>query len=299
MNVGAHLSKRKSILQTLEYAFENGLPTFQFYIASPRGYKVQIPPMQDIIDSRALIKKKSSALNTNVVVHGCLLYNLCSSKEDQLEKTVNGLQLELDIVAGFGGKGVVVHPGSHPNREYGLKKIAESITEVLSSYSSTTQQIADSLNISVNELCEQRMIILENCAGEGNKLAKDLDELHTIIEYIPEKLRKHVGVCIDTAHLHSAGDWDISCEMGIYAFFNAFEHILGWDRLTLVHLNDSKVPFDCKRDRHEAIGDGTIFKDRDVFVEILTRCSDIPMIMELPVPSEPYIMLARLLMNVK
>jgi deoxyribonuclease-4 len=40
-----------------------------------------------------------------------------------------------------------------------------------------------------------------------------------------------------------------------------FDRYIGLDRLTSLHLNDSKEPFGSHRDRHENIGDGQIGYD--------------------------------------
>lgn len=292
-HVGCHVSKARTILETIERMIYENLHTLQFYLSSPRGYKCPVPSLDDIYDTRTLLKEV--APSARVYVHACLLYNLCSRNEEQLQKTLDGLQLELDIAAGFGGHGVVVHIGSHPNRQEGIRMIASSIVDVLTSYTSTTTNIAKRIGLSVHQLSRERRLLLECCAGEGNKIGKNLQDFKEILALIPRELHHNVGVCIDTAHLHSAGDWDLSLPNGVDNFFKAFDAEIGLQYFKLLHLNDSKVPFGARRDLHEAIGSGTIFQEMDTFVDVLRTCHNnkIPMIMELPVPSEVYIGLAR------
>ena len=45
------------------------------------------------------------------------------------------------------------------------------------------------------------------------------------------------------------------------AYGSSFDRILGLESLRVLHLNDSKHPFDSHKDRHELIGDGTLGED--------------------------------------
>jgi deoxyribonuclease-4 len=61
---------------------------------------------------------------------------------------------------------------------------------------------------------------------------------------------------------------------------------LGWDRVHVIHTNDSKVPFGSRRDRHEQIGRGYI--GEKAFHRILThpKLRDKAFILETPVEQE-------------
>jgi deoxyribonuclease-4 len=90
-----------------------------------------------------------------------------------------------------------------------------------------------------------------------------------------------VGVCLDTCHLWGAG-YDLATEAGYQATFEAFERLVGLDRLRVFHVNDSKKPLGSRRDRHEHIGQGTI--GRAAFRRLVndTRFDALPMILETP-----------------
>jgi deoxyribonuclease-4 len=62
----------------------------------------------------------------------------------------------------------------------------------------------------------------------------------------------------------------------------AFDEIVGLDRLRIIHVNDSMKEFGSKRDRHEHIGQG--FIGLDGFRNIVNdrRLKNIPMILETP-----------------
>lgn len=324
-NIGSHVCKQKTIYETVKSKVDQRLHILQFYLASPKGYSIACPEVDDLLKVNQFLKDNPQV---NVFVHTCLLYNLNGKTdidaidtilqkaknkvaatvkvekirdtfERNLGKTINGLTLELDICAALSYHstrgGGVVHIGSGVNREKAIRRIAKTCEDVLTIITHHTERIAKALGITADELSAKRMLILECCAGEGNKIGKNLQELKQIIDLIPSYLQSQVMVCIDTAHLHSAGDWDISTPQGIRNFFNEFDRVLGKRKLQLVHLNDSKVPFGAKVDRHEMIGMGTIFHDQQTFVETIKIAKEweVPMVMELPGPSAPYIELAR------
>ena len=64
-----------------------------------------------------------------------------------------------------------------------------------------------------------------------------------------------MGVCLDTCHLLASG-YDIVSEQGFQKTFREFERLVGFDRLRVLHGNDSKRPLGSRVDRHEHIGEG-------------------------------------------
>ena len=126
-------------------------------------------------------------------------------------------------------------------------------------------------------------LLLENTAGQGTSLARNLDEIKVIIDNVDEGKRSHIGVCIDTCHLYAYGDYDLSKITEVDRFFAEFEEKLGIDRFTLLHLNDSMCPMKSKKDRHACLGDGLIWGDSfESLVYLLDLCQKhgIPMVLE-------------------
>lgn len=277
---GFHVKKYPTIYQTYFKNImgrEDCISAIQIYIASP---KTKAPPKfsyEDLAISRKFIENHKEIY---VVVHGCLFYNLAGTvagKSDRnyeqiLSSTLYSLTAELDFAVAMGrpggiGVGIVVHPGSRKNREEGHLEVAKSIEYVLTKKTPEITKIAKDLSISEEEGVSRRKIILENCAGEGTKLCGTLREIAFVIENVPEKLRKQVKVCIDTAHSFGYGDYDWGKIEEIDRFYEEFDSLIGIDSLELFHLNDSKIsddkrlnaPFGSKKDRHEHIGFGYIF----------------------------------------
>jgi deoxyribonuclease-4 len=99
------------------------------------------------------------------------------------------------------------------------------------------------------------MVLMETTAGTGTALGSQFEELARLREAIPADVRDRVAYCADTCHLYSAG-YDLVGDFD--GVWGAFDRILGLGALRVLHLNDSKHPFNSHKDRHELIGDGTL-----------------------------------------
>lgn len=266
---GLHMKKEKTLIETVLKILNVEIGCAQIYISSSKSYKVAYMDYKDIRLTKNLLKYAQFPL----YIHGSLVYNLngnvnIDTIDDKikkaktekslqkwidvknkipwnLEQTKKGLIEELDLCAEFGGQGVVVHIGSGENRKKAIKRIADTINYVLDGN-------------------KNRRIILENSAGEGNKIGGTLEEIAEIINLVSENKKNQVGVCIDTCHLFQAGEYDISQKREIERFFKDFDDKIGIKKLRLIHLNDSKKEFGCHRDLHEDLKKGYIFKDENL-----------------------------------
>ena len=64
-----------------------------------------------------------------------------------------------------------------------------------------------------------------------------------------------LGVCLDTCHLIAAG-YDLTSDRGYRETMTAFGRHVGFDRLHVMHLNDSKRPLGSRVDRHAHAAQG-------------------------------------------
>lgn len=268
IRLGFHIDKEKTLLKTFENVKSTPLRSYQIYISNSRSFKPPLLRESDIVD----LQEAHNLLERNmkyVAIHGCLLYNMCGSTQhrqdprfnEKLEATSTGLTSELDIGVGL-NSGVVVHIGSCKNKQKGIYTIAQTINSVLTRNTEYSKKLSKSLQIPVDEFKKRRKIILENSAGEGTKIGSNLNEISEIIHLTNEELRDQIRVCIDTAHIFGAGQYDFGDPESVVQFYSDFDQKIGLKYLELFHLNDSRVPFNSKKDRHENLGIGHIFGDR-------------------------------------
>jgi deoxyribonuclease-4 len=76
--------------------------------------------------------------------------------------------------------------------------------------------------------------------------------------------------------MHAAGH-DLSTARGFAATLRAYAKA---GRVGLLHVNDSRDPAGSKRDRHEAIGRGTIGRDAFAALFSTPAVRDVPMVVE-------------------
>jgi deoxyribonuclease-4 len=122
-------------------------------------------------------------------------------------------------------------------------------------------------------------LLIEGTAGAGTSLGGTFEELAEIRGRIPARLRKRVGVCLDTCHLFVAGYDLVNDFDGVWT---KFQKVLGFNLLGCIHLNDTNSGLGSHLDRHEVIGKGRL--GVDVFRRIMTdpRLRALPKIIETP-----------------
>jgi len=275
--IGAHIPISKTLLQTIKDAINSGMYSFQFFLGSPQSFKRRHLSSDDI--------KESIQLTTHypmcIFSHAPYIFNLAGSKASlawngdttQDQKTmsaINELSYELSILANFKVNGVVIHPGCFKDRTKGLKTIGQSINKI--------------------EFKENSKLLLETSAGQGDTLATSFLEIKTILENVIPNKRKYVGVCVDTAHIWGSGEYEINKIEEVDRMFSDFDNILGKEKFGLLHLNDSEVKFNSKKDRHSCISEGYIWKeDITSFIYLMNECKrrKIPVVLE-TIPEDVY-----------
>ena len=197
------------------------------------------------------------------VAHDSYLINLSSPDRRLWRMSQRCFQGELERCCALGLDFVVTHPGNATDGdlEAGLERNAAGVTESLEAIEGPTR------------------VLLELTAGTGTTVGATFENLRSILEQIPEEQRHRVGACFDTCHAYSAG-YDL---VGDYdEVWTTFDEIIGLDRLGLIHLNDSKHPFDSRKDRHETIGKGTLGAEPFRRLMLDGRLANVPKVLETP-----------------
>ena len=221
---------------------------------------------------------KTAIADTDVTAlnaHDSYLINLASPHRTLRARSLESFVCELRRCKALGLASLVSHPGNFmDDRASGLARNADAITEALSRVPGRVR------------------VLLETTAGSGTALGANFEELGEIIARVPARLRRRVGVCIDTAHIFAAGYDIVNHYDDVIA---RFDDVVGLDRLGAMHLNDSKVPLGSRRDRHELIGEGAI--GEAAFRRIMTdaRLAHVPKLIETPKLDEPEVTDRRML----
>jgi len=120
-------------------------------------------------------------------------------------------------------------------------------------------------------------LLIEPTAGGGAALASGAASLGAYLDVLGRDER--IGVCLDTCHMHAAGH-DLSTPASFAAALRAYGRAAGRGGIGLIHVNDSRDPAGSKRDRHEAVGCGTI--GRAAFGALFTTpvSRRVPMVVE-------------------
>ena len=260
LKIGFHVSIIGRIDEAVDRAVEIGCNTFQLFTRNPRSWKAEELKPDEIRD---FIEKVEKYDMQPIFAHMPYLVNLASPRPKIYMLSKMTLKTELERCRILKIPYLVTHLGSHlgAGREKGLKRIIQAINEA---YDSTNSEV---------------MLLLENTAGMRNSIGSTFEEIKYIIDNL-----KHpdlVGVCFDTAHAYAAG-YDLRTRRAVEDTIHRLDRIIGFERLKLVHLNDSRGGLGSHIDRHEHIGLGNIGEDG--FRAILkSRLSRLPLILETPI----------------
>lgn len=262
--MGFHIPKMKTMYESFARLINTPLRSYQIYLGNSRKWGPPEADLDDLMKTRNLLIRNCKTS----FIHASLLYNMAGSTDDiidpnynfKLNNTRKSLLRELDIGTHIGA-GVVVHIGINKNTEAGIQTIANTINTVLVDNDDFSINVAKNLEIPLYEFKKTRKLILENSAGEKNKIGSSLEQIAQIIDLVDDDVRDQVGVCIDTAHAFGAGQYDFGSPDQVVKFYDDFDNIIGLERLSLFHLNDSRVKYGQKADRHENLMLGYMFSD--------------------------------------
>lgn len=102
--------------------------------------------------------------------------------------------------------------------------------------------------------------LLECASGKNNQLGHTWEDLRKLYEVLD---KSKVGLCIDTQHAFSAGISNFENHESIVQVWENTEYINSHG-ISMLHLNDSCVPFGNGNDRHAPLGKGYIWgKEQD------------------------------------
>jgi deoxyribonuclease-4 len=245
VHIGPGLSDDNELLDggPLARAAEMDADGVQIFLTDPQSYATPKPRP----DAEAL--RSSDAL---VVVHAPYMLNVATTNNRIRIPSRKLLAAHAQASAAIGAFGMVVHGG------HVLAKDDPAVG--VDNWRKTFDYQAKDGGFPLP-------ILLENTAGGGNAMTRDLDALARLWDAIGDF---GAGFVLDTCHAWAAG-WDLETAV------DDVRAITG--RVDLVHLNNSRDPQGSSRDRHAPLDDG------EIPTELLfgvARSAGCPVVLETP-----------------
>jgi deoxyribonuclease-4 len=216
MRIGAHVRSDDPI----QAAADRDADLVQMFLSPPQSYKAPKPRS----DRDALI-----ASGLPIYVHAPYVMNPASPNNRIRIPSRKTLDQIMEAAGAIGAVGVIVH-GGHVGDD-------EDVTVGFERWRKLFEYADGGW---------EAPLLIENTAGGGNAVARELQNYGPLWEEIGEF---NVGVCLDTCHAWAAGE-DLATAV------DTLRTLAG--RVDLVHCNDSRDPHNSRRDRHTNLGRGRI-----------------------------------------
>ena len=241
--VGAHISREKTIIKTMENIKNAGGNSLQIFVSNPRS--TSLVNIENYLTISSDIKKYLNENNFKLIIHSPYVINIAS--ELKINKRTLPIEEcywiklilhELIIADLIGSEGVVLHVGKFVKQSYkdGLDNMKNSIEFILDN------MIFKKLNTK---------LIIETPAGQGTELLTDLNDFVDFHNSFSKEQQRYMGMCFDTAHTWALG----------YELDEAFKILFSKTNaknVILIHLNNSLVSKGARKDRHAVMLNGTI-----------------------------------------
>lgn len=257
-DIGLHLRLTENFTHVAHKAVELQLSVFQCFLLNQKTMRLMQPTSQDV---KAFIALRDHF--KDLFVHATYWTNFASLQDISLHI----FKRELGVAKRLHFNYIIIHPGSAK----GAKSKQEGLDCLITR-----------LNAILKHEHELR-IVLENTAHGGLSVGGDLYDFKYLLERCdyPEKL----FFCIDTAHAHVWG-YSLATVQDQQIFFNTIAQTVGFERIVLVHLNNTDQVCSSHLDRHVALEQGvldiTILKNFILHPQLM----HVPIIMELPVSDQ-------------
>ena len=259
MLYGAHVSTAGGITNAIPRAVDLGCAAIQIFTQSSRQWK---PTSHDPALLAAFGPLATAAGIGYAICHAIYFINLASLEDEIYDKSVAALTNTVGIAAQIGAD-VCFHVGSH--RGNGL--------------AATMPRIQAGLEAAFEVLAPDTWLLLENSAGAGDTIGRDVGELAAVIK---ASGHPRIGLCIDTCHIYVSGI-DLRDADTTDRFLDDVDHQVGLGRLRALHVNDAAAGLGSNRDRHANMLEGELGEQIGVFLSH-PALQALPAILETPGP---------------
>ena len=226
------------------------------------------------------IKKIKKILSSfkNIFIHASYKINIGSelilSNNNFYNIGIDIIINEIKIAKYIGSNGIILHLGKN------TKKILND------------ENVYNNMVIFIIELFKklkkQKLlfnILFETPAGQKGDICFDLNEFVKFISSFKNmEFYNYINICIDTCHIFQAG-YNLNDDKILNDVFEIFNPV--FNKVKLIHLNNSKYDFNNKKDRHEQINKG--FINISSLKKIINNFNGIPLVLETEGPYEKQI----------
>lgn len=267
ITVGAHISSGGSFPGALDAMSALGGNALQVFSRNPRGGRARALPDREAAEFRR--RREDLGIRT-AVLHAPYTVNLASSRPDIREFGTRVVAEDLVRGSLLGAEFLVMHPGSHGGQgvDEGLSLTARCL---LSAWEQASAQA---------EPGDLPAVVLENMSGSGTEIGGDFGHLDRLVDLVDRA--PWLMFCLDTAHAHGAG-YDLSRGDGRQRLLADWEDEIGFERMVMVHFNDSLAAAGSHRDRHAILGEGQIGRGGLTALLGEEAIRTLPLIIESPV----------------
>ncbi len=262
LKIGSHVSMskgKKYLLGAVQEALSYNANALMIYTGAPQNTK-RVSTSDMMISEAHQLMEENNIEKESIIIHAPYIVNLANGNAQKRRFAIEFLKEEYKRTAEFGSKIMVLHPGNH------LKE--------------TNKKAMDWIIKGLNEIIQPELgviIALETMAGKGTEIGINFEQLKYMIDGVEKQA--YIGVCIDTCHVHDAG-YDIKSDFD--SVLDEFDNIIGLDKISVLHINDSKNELGSGKDRHENVGKGFIGEKTLIKIVNHPKLNGIVKILETP-----------------
>jgi len=263
--LGAHVSTAGGAENAIDRAAEIDATAIQVFTKQPNRWAESRLTEESVAGFRAGREQLRIGF---ACAHDSYLINLATPDETLRDRSLASFRAELERSNRLGLDAVVTHPGNATDGDFerGLTQNVELIARALEAEGGEVR------------------VLIETTAGGGKVLGSRFEQIAEMLDRMPEQVRPRVAICLDTCHVFSAG-YDLRDDYdGVMA---EFERTVGLEHLALFHLNDSLNPLGSRKDRHAAIGEGTLGDEPFRRIMRDPRFANVPKVLETPKGDDP------------
>ena len=256
---GLHLRLQDSFIALAQKAQSQALPIFQCFLI---GQETQ-EPVRISDQDMELFKRDYRAHFSRLYLHASYWVNLSTVRHSHQRVFFK----EREIAQMLSFTHMILHPGAATG-------------------GSTKKDGIDALAIFLNKVCAQEhpiKLVLENTTHGGLSVGGDFKDFAYLLQKLDFPDR--IFFCVDTAHAYSYG-YDITTGAGRQDFMNELETTIGFERIVLLHLNDTREQLGSRIDRHATLGLGHIGTHALQAFVTEPRLQHADIILELPIMPE-------------